>query len=265
MCKKAVVFDNSGTLTERYRVIKNIEKDKLFTDLSSQEIVMASSSHAMVVLQFDSVDLCKIDPDYLISDYIKENSIDFDLSFSTSPIGKDKIKKVLENEKEATVKDITDTFPLLKSKIPDFEICNGSALIIDFEREKIIYTITSAGKLFERCISTVNTLKNNGFEIFIASGDRSGAISKLTDLLEIPKKNGFPTSSSYRKCEIVKKLQSKGYNVTMVGDGANDIKAFKKSDISILTLEQEDEVSNVVLDKTDYVVNEISEIIEILI
>ena len=60
MVKKAIVFDNSGTLIERYRAIKDIKKDKIFTNISSQDIVMGSKTYAMVVLQFNSADLLKI-------------------------------------------------------------------------------------------------------------------------------------------------------------------------------------------------------------
>ena len=37
--KKAVVFDNSGTLIERYRVIKDVISGNLFTDINSLDLI----------------------------------------------------------------------------------------------------------------------------------------------------------------------------------------------------------------------------------
>lgn len=263
--KKAIVFDNSGTLIKRYRVIKNIETNQLITDINSLDLIDKYPSLALIILQFDSIKLLDVDEDYLLSKYIIENDITFDLSFTTKPITTEQIEKIIKEEKQATAKDITEGFSILKEMMPDSQICNGSALIIDFDEEKIAYTITSVGRFFPDVKDTIKTLKENDYEIFIASGDRSGAIKKLTELLDLPPENGFPTASTKRKGEIVEKLKNEGYEVTMVGDGLNDIKAFENSDISILTLEQQEEVSPKIIGKTDYTVKRFSEIIPILL
>ena len=49
----------------------------------------------------------------------------------------------------------------------------------------------------------------------------------------------------------------------MVGDGINDILAFKNADVSVLTVQQKEEVSTKLLNKTDFIVEEISEILDI--
>ena len=49
----------------------------------------------------------------------------------------------------------------------------------------------------------------------------------------------------------------------MVGDGLNDLLAFKKADISVLTIEQQEEVSPKMMDKTDYVIEDIFEVTQI--
>ena len=258
--KKAVVFDNSGTLIERYRVIKDVLTGNIFTDINSLEIIDAADGLALVVLQFNTNKLLELDQNTLISDVIKDFSIDFDISFSNRQYSKAEVKEILDNEKTSTVCDITDGFAILREKIPHMELCNGSALIVDMDLGQVVYTITSAGKFFPKVFETVETLKSRGIEIFIASGDRKGAIDRLANMLDVPEDNAYGTVSTRGKCEVVSILKDGGYKVMMVGDGLNDILAFKKADVSVLTIEQQEEVSPRMIDKTDYVISDIWEV-----
>ena len=49
----------------------------------------------------------------------------------------------------------------------------------------------------------------------------------------------------------------------MVGDGLNDVLAFKKADVSVLTIEQQEEVSPKLMGKTDHVISDIFEVTQI--
>lgn len=258
--KKAVVFDNSGTLIERYRVIKDVLNGDLFTDVNSLELIDAADALALVVLQYNTNKLLDLDQNTLISDVIREYDIDFDISFSTNPVSKAEVKDVIDNEKSSTVSDITDGFDILREKVPRMELCNGSALIVDMDLGVIAYTITSAGMLFPKVFETVETLKSRGVEIFIASGDRKGAINRLASLIDIPEDNAFGTVSTRGKCEVVSILKDAGYKVMMVGDGINDLLAFKNADVSVLTIEQQEEVSPKIMGKTDHVIDDIFEV-----
>ena len=108
--KKAVVFDNSGTLIERFRVIKDVINGNIFTDINSLDLIEAADSLALVVLQFNTNKLQELDPNTLISDVIKEYNIDFDISFSTKQVSKAEVKDILNAEKHTKVSDITDGF-----------------------------------------------------------------------------------------------------------------------------------------------------------
>ena len=131
--KKAIVFDNSGTLVERYRVVKDILNNHISTNINSLDIIDAADSLALVVLQFNSNKLLSLDSNMLISDVIKKYDIDFDISFSTKPVSKADVKDILFSEDSAIVSDITDGFEILRQKIPEMELCNGSALIVDID------------------------------------------------------------------------------------------------------------------------------------
>ena len=58
--KKAVVFDNSGTLIERYRVIKDVINGNIFTDINSLDLIDQADALALVVLQFNTNRLLKL-------------------------------------------------------------------------------------------------------------------------------------------------------------------------------------------------------------
>ena len=261
--KKAIVFDNSGTLIERYRVIKDVLNNRLFTDINSLDLIDAGDSLALVVLQYNTNKLLDLNPDTLISNLIRDYNIDFDVSFSNTQTSKEEVSEILLNDKISTITDITDGFDILHDKIPHMQLCNGSALIVDLDLSQIAYTITSAGKLFANVLETVDVLKSRGIEIFIASGDRKGAIKRLSDIIGISSDNAFGSVSTKGKGEIVLKLKDEGYKVMMVGDGLNDILAFRNADVSVLTIEQREEVSDRMLDKTDYVISDIAEVLDI--
>ena len=261
--KKAVVFDNSGTLIERYRVIKDVFNGDIFTNINSLDLIDSAEDLALVVLQFNTNKLLNLNPDTLISDVIREYNIDFDVNFSTKQVSKAEVKEILDNETDTTISDITDGFEILGEKIPHMELCNGSALIVDVDLGQVAYTITSAGKFFPRVFETVETLKSRGIEIFIASGDRKGAINRLANMLDVPEDNAYGSVSTRGKRDVVSILKDGGYKVMMVGDGLNDLLAFKMADVSVLTIEQQEEVSPKMMDQTDYVIEDIFEVTQI--
>ena len=260
--KKAVVFDNSGTLLERYRVIKDITNDELITNINSMTLIDNIGSAALAILQFDTGTLGNLNPNMLISDLIEEYNIEINVSYSQGDLSKDEILEIIKNDK-AVIKDISDCFPLLKEKVPNMELCNGSALILDLSEKRIGYTITSAGQLFPNVKSTIATLQDRNIDVFIASGDRSGAISKLANIIGIEESHAFPTASTKRKGEIVTNLKNDGYKVMMVGDGPNDVVAFNNADVATLTIEQKGDYSEKLIKYADYVVKDISEILKI--
>ena len=144
------------------------------------------------------------------------------------------------------------------------DICNGTALILDCKNQEILYTITSAGVLFNNIKYTINILKNRGYDIFIASGDRSAAIQYLSKIFDIDPSHGFPTASPDRKKEIVNSLKDKYDFVAMVGDGQNDFLALSEADIGILTLAQSPLETDNLIKASDYIITDVIELLNIL-
>ncbi len=263
MRSKAIVFDNSGTLIERYRIIKDLNTGEFITDINSLSLIDNLDCGALAILQFNTGCLSKLDSDTLISDLINDYHIQFTVSYSTRRLSHDEILSIINND-DAVISDITEGFSILKKQVPNMEICNGTALILDCKNRNIAYTITTAGRFFNNAIFTVNQLKNRGYDIFIASGDRSDAIQTLTEFLDIDPSHGFPTATPLGKRDIVKSLRKDYDKVVMVGDGQNDYYAFQESDLAILTIAQSLIESDQLISSSDYIVDDLIELLNIL-
>ncbi|AEG17081.1 HAD family hydrolase [Methanobacterium paludis] len=259
---KAIVFDNSGTLIERYRALKYIKTGAICDDVSSIDIVDYDNKRALVVLQTDpSKCIRKARPDQTIHHFLKKNLVKFDISYSAADVDKTGLLDILKDDK-ALIKDLQDTLNAVIEKKYNVQICSGSGFIANTEEGKIEFTITSGGRVFKEVPEVINELKDRGIEIFVASGDRQGSLQKLAEYVGIPEKNVFGTADTRRKMEIVKNLK-KNYKVMMVGNDLNDILALKEADIGVLTLQQDKNVSKRVYDAADFVVENIKEILKI--
>ena len=259
MEKKAIVFDNSGTLLKRYRVLKNLETGEICKNANPLKIIDNKEGLFLTILQFNSACLINQDQNMNIYDFIKKYDIKYDVSFHKTDVTDEMILNILKNDK-TTIKDISDGLNILFEKLKKKDLCNGSAIILDSVNNKVAFTLSSAGHFFPNTKKTIEILKNRGIEIFIASGDRSKTIQRITEIFNIERSNGFQTASPKRKKEIVQNLQLDGYKVMMVGDGINDVLAFEIADVSVLTLEQFSEVDKKLLNTTDYTIKDIIEV-----
>ncbi|MDI9623344.1 MAG: HAD-IC family P-type ATPase [Methanothermobacter sp.] len=261
--KKAIVFDNSGTLTERYRAIKKIKTGKICDFISSLDLVEYKKNRALVVLQTDPAS-CIINarPNQTIYNFIIRNNIDLGISYSNIDITKDEILNILKDD-NSKVKDIQDTIRAVLERGYDIEICSGSGFILNIEKGIVEFTITAGGKLFPEVLDVVSELKKRGIDIYVASGDRKGALEKLANTINIPTSNVFATVDAKGKALVIKKLKKEYNKVMMVGDGLNDILALKEADIGVLTLQQDNKVHDKLLKVADIIIYNIKEILDI--
>ena len=77
----------------------------------------------------------------------------------------------------------------------------------------------------------VATLKQSGIACAVVSGDAASAVGAVARTLKI--KNMFCDVLPATKARIVRRLQSKGRSVAMVGDGINDAPALTEADLGI--------------------------------
>lgn len=77
----------------------------------------------------------------------------------------------------------------------------------------------------------IDTLKKEGFEVTMVTGDNEVTAESIRKNLNIDKK--FAEVLPQDKDKVVRKLQTEGKKVAMVGDGINDAPALARSDIGI--------------------------------
>jgi Cu+-exporting ATPase len=259
---KAVVFDNSGTLIERYRALKHVKTGSICDNISSLDIVDNGTERALVVLQTDPAKcIINAKPYQTIYEFITRNKIKIDISYSTTEIKKKEIIDAIKYDK-SQVKDIQDTIKAVVDKKYNVQICSGSGIIVAINKHEIEFTISSGGKVFPEVPSVVKELQNRGIEIFIASGDRKGSLQKLAEYIGIPKENVFDTADAWKKKEIVKGLK-RNYKVMMVGNSVNDIFALEEADIGVLTEQQKEKNPQRVYDAADVIIDNIEKILDI--
>jgi len=259
---KAVVFDNSGTLIARYRAIKDLKSGVICDHTSTIDLVDRNPERALVVLQTDpSTCLGHAKPEQTIYEFIHRNKVPFDISYSNLEISKKTLLNEIKDD-QAKVSDIQDTIHAVIAKNYNVQICTGSGFIVNLEKSKIEFTITAGGKIFPEVPAVVEELKKRGFNIFVASGDRTRSLIELANFIHIPSENVFGTSDSIRKMKIVRGLK-KRYRVMMVGNSANDILALKEADIGVLTLQQGENTPKKVYDAADVIVGNLKEILDI--
>lgn len=259
---KAVVFDNSGTLIARYRAIKDLKSGVICDHTSTIDLVDRDPERALVVLQTDpSTCLGRAKSDQTIYEFIRRNKVPFDVSYSNLDIGKKTLLNEIKDD-QTKVSDIQDTINTVIAKNYNVQICTGSGFIVNLAKGKIEFTITAGGKIFPEVPSVVEELKKRGFNIFVASGDRTRSLIELANFIHIPSENVFGTADSKRKMEIVSGLKER-YKVMMVGNSANDILALKEADLGVLTLQQGENTPKKVYNAADVVIENLKEILDI--
>ncbi|MGZ7049383.1 MAG: HAD family hydrolase [Methanobacterium sp.] len=259
---KAIVFDNSGTLIERYRALKEIKTDSIIDNVSSLDIIENGVDRALVVLQTDPAK-CIINarPYQTIYDFITRNKINISISYSMTEIQKKEIIEAIKDDK-AQVKDIQDTINAVRDKKYNVQLCSGSGIIVALNKKKIEFTISSGGKVFPQVPQVIEELQNRDIDIFIASGDREASLKKLAEYIGLPPENVFDTADAWKKMEIVKGLK-RNYTVMMVGNSVNDIFALEEADIGVLTEQQKEKNPKKLYDVADVVISNINEILDI--
>ena len=261
--KIAVVFDSAGTLLRMYRVAKNINTGAILNEVVSTDLVGKKPHCALLVMQIDSNRLTKCPPDMLISDFIDKYRIGIDVGCSRAQVDNETALSVVKRDMRATMSDLQDVMAAVKQKCKNI-FYMGVGLIIDVEEKSIPYVVCTGGKIYSNSCNVIQALTDKGISVYIASGDSMRNLQPLAKNVCVPLECVYEISTPKKKEEIVKRLKDQYDKVVMVGDGINDILAFRAADLSVLSIQQTGKCPPILSDEADIVINDIKEIIGIV-
>lgn len=107
----------------------------------------------------------------------------------------------------------------------------SKTIVFILEDQKILGAIALADIVREESKETIKKLKSFGIKSMMLTGDNKAVASNVASELDLD--DYFAGVLPIQKSEIIKKLQSDGSKVAMVGDGVNDAPALVQADIGI--------------------------------
>jgi Cu+-exporting ATPase len=261
----AVVFDSAGTLLRTYRVVKNIPAQEIFTDVETTAITAASDDRALLVLNVRSRDVMKAPPELLLSEYLGTHQVSFGISCANRVFTRGEIADLLYADQAAKVSDLQECIREVWARCRlEALVVIDSGVIVNISLRVIEFTVTSGGRPFAGAVETIEELQRMGIPTYIASGDRASKLERIADHLGIPRDHVYGVATPSIKARIVEDLQEQHLFVLMVGDGINDLPAFGKADLAILTLQQPGEKPEVLYRAADHVVPRVRDVVTIV-
>jgi Cu+-exporting ATPase len=261
----AVVFDSAGTLLSTYRVAKDVARQVLMPGVETTTLTFASPDRVLIVLPVHSKHLISTEKDELLSEYLTKNEIGFGISCTRKITTADEISRMLYSDRVTKVGDlqecIRDVWRICKD---ESTLTLNSGAILNMASRSIEFAITAGGWPFDGAKETITALHTMGVPTFIASGDRSTKLEIMADHLGIPRDRVYGVATPTVKAQIVTDLKDEYDHVVMVGDGINDICAFKAADTAILTVQQAGERPEKLFRAADFVVKEVGEVLPIV-
>ncbi|MFA6521166.1 MAG: heavy metal translocating P-type ATPase [Candidatus Gracilibacteria bacterium] len=224
-CKiKAIVFDKTGTLTKGKPEVTDIvgagsvDEDEIITLAASLE-KLSEHPLAEAIVKYTEEEEIKLDE---VSDFqaVPGHGV-------TGLIGGQKY--FLGNRKligETAGLDVNK----VDRKIRRLEEQGKTVVILASEKE-IIGMVAVADTLKESSVEAVKELQKRGIEIFMLTGDNRRTAEAIAHLAGI--KNVIAEVLPEDKANEIKKIQSEGLKVAMVGDGINDAPALAQADLGI--------------------------------
>jgi Cu2+-exporting ATPase len=131
--------------------------------------------------------------------------------------------KLVEEQKIAVPED-------LKHRIATF--LNQAKTVIYFaDTQKVLAVAAIADQIKSGSADAINKLKKQNIEVFMLTGDNAETAKAIAEKAGIVHFEADMLPSE--KAGFIKKLQSEGKTVAMIGDGINDSEALAQADVSI--------------------------------
>lgn len=257
----AVVFDVAGTMLQMCRVAKDIARGCLMKEIVTVELIMEKKGRALVVPQLDPKEMIKAPPDLLLHDFFAQKKTQIEISCSSTPVSSTEAYSIISSS-DVRMAELQETYRAVES--PDYSFYKTLGIIVDIELNAVTHAISTGGFPFPGLKCALSELEDLGFEIYVASGDSMQSLSNLTRLKGIKADHIFPVSTPQRKKEVIVSLKELHEMVVMVGDGLNDVYALKAADLGILTVQQDSNPSENLIESADKIIHHIDELPDVL-
>lgn len=257
----AVVFDSAGTLLRTYRVARDILNAEMLTGVETTTITFGHEARVLVVLHLHSRDVMEAPEDQCLSEFFLARSVGFGVACSRRVIPAETVGDLLYNDERARVGDLQACIRQVWSCCKRESIVTmNSGVILNMDIPGIEFTVTTGGRPFEGAKETVSELHRMGVPAYIASGDRVTKLERMGDYLGIPRERVYGVATPSMKARIVEDLKEQYDKVVMVGDAINDLNAFRRADLAVLTAQQSDRKPDVLYASVDRVIHNVSEV-----
>jgi Cu+-exporting ATPase len=208
-----VVFDKTGTLTEGSPVVTHFE-----TAMNDEKEFLRIAGS---IVQYSNHPLSGAISKFVANKEIKISDPD---KFKNLPgMGMESFfenKRILVGKKELLEQNNIAVDKVLSGSLVYFGIDNMFAGVFVIE-----------DPVKKTAASTVATLRDNGIEVWMLTGDNAAVAEKIAAEIGIVniKANVLPVE----KAEFVTSLKAQGKKVAMIGDGINDAPALTNADLSM--------------------------------
>lgn len=218
---KVAIFDKTGTLTEGKPFVVDVIGDKESHLLEVAFSLEQFSNHPI------STAICDYAQCHKISSYpVKEfqNMVGLGLTAQSEA---DKVlcvgNKALMEAHHISIKEYLNDLEQFKAE--------GKTVLFVAEDDKVIGIITVADKLKSDASECIDTLKKMGIKTVLLTGDTKETAEYIAKEVHIDEviSEVLPT----QKAEVIKKYQSAGDTVMMIGDGINDAPSLIQADIGV--------------------------------
>jgi len=260
---KAIVFDKSGTIVDTCRVALDLSSDELKVGVSSTSIVDNMENGALLILEKSRSDLILSSLDSQdFSSFCKQCGLSLKCVYSSRSDQEVCVDVALDRCVMLPMVKFKQTLNALFDEVGEERTNCG--IIYDIANERPHGVISTGGCLFEGVKELFDYLKDEGWDIYIATGDTLSGMRELSEKLDLPCCRIFCFQDEPRKAKSIRTLKEAYDTVVMVGNDSNDLMAFMEADMSILVLQDGLEKRADLFDAVDHVVEKIGDIRHII-